>query len=87
MKKLVATVACLAIWGCGSSTPPAAGTTAAAPTTAKPAFGAWGVDLTSLDPGVKPGDDFFFHVNGKWFATAEIPADRTSTARFRTCVS
>jgi putative endopeptidase len=48
-----------------------------------PALGAWGVDLTSLDKSVKPGDDFFLHVNGKWLATAEIPADRTSTGSFQ----
>jgi putative endopeptidase len=61
----------------------AAHTSARAPAEAvKPALGAWGVDLTSLDPGVKPGDDFFMHVNGRWFATAQIPADRTRTGSF-----
>ena len=29
-----------------------------------------------MDETVKPGDDFFRHVNGKWLATHEIPADR-----------
>src|SRR5271155_4981854 len=50
---------------------------------AKPAFGSWGVDLSSMDKSVKPGDDFFLYVNGNWLKTAEIPADRTSTGSFQ----
>ena len=49
----------------------------------KPKLGKWGVDLTSLDAAVKPGDDFFLHVNGGWLKTAEIPADRSSTGSFQ----
>src|SRR5580704_9004567 len=48
-----------------------------------PKFGKWGVDLTSLDPSVKPGDNFFLHVNGGWLKTAQIPADRSSTGSFQ----
>ena len=48
-----------------------------------PKFGKWGVDLTSLDSAVKPGDDFFRHVNGGWLKTAEIPADRSQTGSFQ----
>src|SRR5580658_11130209 len=48
-----------------------------------PKFGKWGVDLTSLDPSVKPGDDFFLHVNGHWLKSAQIPADRSSTGSFQ----
>ena len=32
---------------------------ASAQTTAKPAFGTWGVDLTSMDRSVKPGDKYY----------------------------
>ncbi|MDR1431402.1 MAG: peptidase M13 [Propionibacteriaceae bacterium] len=35
-----------------------------------------------LDPGVRPADDLFRHVNGRWLATAEIPADRSATGAF-----
>src|SRR5580698_8397321 len=49
----------------------------------KPAFGAWGIDLSSMDRSVKPGDDFFLYVNGNWLKTAEIPGDRTSTGSFQ----
>ncbi|HWA70626.1 MAG TPA: M13 family metallopeptidase [Rhizomicrobium sp.] len=48
-----------------------------------PKLGKWGVDLTSLDPAVKPGDNFFLHVNGGWLKTATIPPDRSSTGSFQ----
>ncbi len=44
----------------------------------KPELGPWGVDLTAMDTSVKPGDNFFNYVNGKWLAKTEIPADRSS---------
>jgi endothelin-converting enzyme/putative endopeptidase len=43
----------------------------------KPAFAPWGVDLTAIDSGVKPGDDFFAYVNGAWAKRTEIATDRT----------
>ena len=42
----------------------------------KPENGAWGIDLTGMDPSVKPGDDFYGYVNGKWVERTEIPADK-----------
>ena len=41
-------------------------------------FGKWGVDLEGMDRSVKPGDDFFRYVNGKWAATTQIPPDKVS---------
>lgn len=41
-------------------------------------FGDWGIDLTTMDKTVKPGDDFFRYMNGKWLDDNEIPADRSS---------
>ncbi len=38
-------------------------------------FGTWGVDLTQLDPAVRPGNDFFDYVNAKWIASNPIPAE------------
>jgi hypothetical protein len=52
-----------------------------APSGAK--LGKWGVDLTSMDKDVKPGDNFFLHVNGGWLKTAQIPADRASAGSFQ----
>jgi putative endopeptidase len=48
----------------------------------KPTFGNWGVDLSSMDSQVKPGDDFFLYANGNWLKKTEIPADRTGTGSF-----
>ncbi|OCC23869.1 zinc metalloprotease [Croceicoccus estronivorus] len=38
-------------------------------------FGSWGIDLTQLDPAIRPGDDFFAYVNAKWIAANPIPAE------------
>src|SRR4051794_30155190 len=35
-----------------------------------------------LDPGVRPQDDLFRHVNGRWLADTEIPADRAIHGSF-----
>jgi len=48
----------------------------------KTEYGTWGVDLTSMDKSVKPGDNFFMYVNGDWYKKAEIPADRSSIGSF-----
>ena len=38
-----------------------------------------GIDIAGLDTATRPGDDFDQFANGGWRATAEIPADRSST--------
>ena len=43
-----------------------------------PRYGFWGVALDARDLTVKPGDDFFRHVNGVWYDKTEIPADKSS---------
>ena len=45
------------------------------------ALGAWGVELSGMDTSVKPGDDFFRYVNGRWYDAATIPPDRPVVAR------
>ena len=50
---------------------------------AKPHFGIWGVDLSSIDANTHPGNDFFRYVNGAWYDNAAIPNDRTSTGSFQ----
>jgi len=37
-----------------------------------------GIPADDLDPGIRPQDDLFRHVNGRWLARTEIPADRAS---------
>jgi len=41
-----------------------------------------GVNQEALDASVRPQDDFNAHVNGKWMAATEIPADKTSWGSF-----
>ncbi|HSP17423.1 MAG TPA: M13-type metalloendopeptidase [Thermoanaerobaculia bacterium] len=54
-----------------------------APSTTAKRYGTWGVDLEGMDRSVKPGDDFFKYVNGKWAASTQIPADKTSYGAFQ----
>ncbi|WP_224402075.1 M13 family metallopeptidase [Pseudonocardia sp. ICBG1034] len=42
-----------------------------------------GLDLSWVDPDVRPQDDLFAHVNGRWLATHEIPDDRSQDGAFR----
>ena len=51
---------------------------------AKPALGAWGVDLTGRDTSVKPGDDFWTYANGTWAKQTPIAPDRVSAGGFVT---
>src|SRR5215831_19242874 len=52
---------------------PDAGVAAVAP--AAPDAGTHGIDLSSMDTSVAPGDDFFQFANGAWMSRTEIPAD------------
>src|SRR5690554_5053370 len=42
-----------------------------------------GIDLSALDPAVRPQDDLYRHVNGRWIDSYEIPADRAMDGAFR----
>jgi putative endopeptidase len=42
-----------------------------------------GIAIDELDPGIRPQDDLFRHVNGRWIARTEIPADRAREGSFR----
>ena len=41
-----------------------------------------GIDVNNIDPAVRAQDDFYRHVNGKWLARTEIPADKPSYGVF-----
>ncbi|MGX5696158.1 M13 family metallopeptidase [Agromyces soli] len=41
-----------------------------------------GIKLDELDAGVRPQDDLFRHVNGKWIERTEIPADKARYGSF-----
>lgn len=41
-----------------------------------------GIDTSYLDGSIKPGDDFFAYVNGKWVEEFELPADKSNYGTF-----
>ncbi len=41
-----------------------------------------GIDLTGIDPSIKPWEDFYEFANGKWLARTAIPADRARIVMF-----
>ena len=42
-----------------------------------------GIDLSYVDTDARPQDDLFGHVNGRWLADYDIPADRATDGAFR----
>ncbi|OSC41996.1 M13 family metallopeptidase [Mycobacterium decipiens] len=42
-----------------------------------------GIDLSYVDADARPQDDLFGHVNGRWLAEHDIPADRATDGAFR----
>jgi putative endopeptidase len=53
-----------------------AGSTTKAQESNKPQYGSWGIDLTAMDPNVKPGNDFNRYASGAWLARTQIPPDQ-----------
>ncbi|UCF64534.1 MAG: M13 family metallopeptidase, partial [bacterium] len=41
-----------------------------------------GIDKANLDPSVRPQDDLYQYVNGKWLERTEIPSDRSNYGAF-----
>jgi putative endopeptidase len=66
---LIAASAAALLTACGPEKPAAEAPKAAA-------LGAFGIDTAQMDTAVKPGDDFFKYVNGKWLASTPMPADK-----------
>lgn len=46
-------------------------------------YGKWGVDLSTQDRSVAPGDDFAAFAEGAWYARTEIPADQSDVGSLR----
>ncbi len=43
-----------------------------------------GIDLSHVETAVRPQDDLFGHVNGRWLAEYRMPGDRATDGAFRT---
>ena len=70
-KLFFAATAAMLLAGCGQdATQQATSKTDAPPVS--------GINTEYMDTSVKPGDDFFMYVNGKWIESTEIPADKSS---------
>jgi putative endopeptidase len=41
-----------------------------------------GIDTSYIDESIRPGDDFFAYVNGKWLDEFELPADKSNYGTF-----
>jgi endothelin-converting enzyme/putative endopeptidase len=77
MKRLLLVVAVVSLSiGCSANKP------AAIVVPPRAAIGAFGIDTTQMDTSIKPGDDFYKYVNGKWLATFKMPADKGSYYTF-----
>ncbi len=46
------------------------------------ATGRSGIDLSYADSGIRAQDDLFVHLNARWLAEHEIPADRSADGTF-----
>src|SRR5262245_16748800 len=64
------TVCAALLCGCTGEKP------APAAAVATPAIGRFGIDTAQMETAVKPGDDFYNYVNGKWLSTFKMPADK-----------
>ena len=42
-----------------------------------------GIDLSHVDASIRPQDDLFGHVNGRWLVNYTMPADRATDGAFR----
>ncbi|MGV8942251.1 MAG: M13 family metallopeptidase [Lysobacter sp.] len=62
--------------------PASAGGSAAAAVIGATRFGTWGIDTDGMNRDVRPGEDFFSYVSGKWAADTEIPADKSMYGSF-----
>ncbi|MEO5973299.1 MAG: M13 family metallopeptidase, partial [Sphingomicrobium sp.] len=48
----------------------------------KAKLGTFGFDATGMEPGVRPGDDFYQFANGAWAKRTQIPADKSNYGMF-----
>ena len=74
MKKMLIGAIALFVAACGQDTTTEPATDASATESGALVSG---IDLDAMDTSVRPGDDFFRYVNGKWVDNAEMPADKS----------
>jgi endothelin-converting enzyme (EC 3.4.24.71). Metallo peptidase. MEROPS family M13 len=70
----------VALAGCNAQAPTSKAPSAAAKGSTAPLVS--GIDQQYIDPQIKPQQDFYRHVNGRWLAHAVIPSDQSSWGAF-----
>ena len=75
---LLAAVGLAAVSGCAIAAQPAGAAAAGNATSSLVS----GIDLSYVDPAVRPQDDFYRAVNGKWLDTFEMPVDKARYGSF-----
>ena len=73
--KLLGAVVLMALTACGQQEAPST-------TPAEPKSLVSGIAMENMNTSIRPGDDFFMYVNGKWIEETEIPADKASYGGF-----
>ncbi len=82
MQRTLISIAIVALLSCTGITAPHAQTAAvSSPTSGAVALNS-GINFQWVDESVRPQDNFFKFVSGKWLATQEIPADRARYGSF-----
>ena len=76
-RTLLAAIGLASVCGCAIAAEPAG-----APMAASTSSLGSGIDLTYVDPSVRPQDDFYRAVNGKWLDTFEMPVDKARYGSF-----
>src|ERR1700727_4113439 len=78
MLKSCATVICIAALAAGATnqTPPQTAATAPHPTLHS------GIDLQYVDTSVRPQDDVYQYLNGKWLRNYQLPPDKALVGSF-----
>ena len=78
MNKIIIATVALLLAACGQQHD--AGNAADEAGTAQPLVS--GIDTNHIDETIRPGDDFFAYVNGKWLDEFELPADKSNYGTF-----
>jgi len=74
-KLVISATALFVLTACGQEPATEAVSEAAAPLRS-------GIDVSDLDTNIRPGDDFFAYVNGKWVEETKMPDDKSRYGTF-----
>lgn len=81
-KALLLGLAATSLLACGREERAAEQAPPPAQQAAGPELGKWGVETDHIKNEIKPGDDFYRHVNGGWLDTFRMPDDFSSYGSF-----